>query len=395
MSHPEQIFTLSIPDSELAYLRKKLEDVRFPDELNESGWDYGTPLTDVRRLVARWKDGYDWRAAEAKINTLPQFTRDIDVDQFGTLNIHYVHAKSQAKDAIPLLFAHGWPGHFLEVAKILPLLVSTGKHTSFHVVALSHPGFGFSEDPKKRGFGIKQYAEVAHKLMLALGYDEYVAQGGDWGYSICRMLAYLYGPKHVKAWHTNMPLASAPTLRENPRLYLQNLITPLSAEDVKGLQRQHDAWEILRKGFTTIQELTPQTIGYFMADSPTGLLSWIYEKLIRWTDNYPWEDDEVLTWVSIYWFSRAGPTAAARIYYEYFKNVAENMPPYSPVPLGVAYFPKELLYAPKLWMRTVGDVVFTSEHPAGGHFAAHEQPEALVSDIRTMFSKTFIADSPN
>ncbi|TCD68986.1 hypothetical protein EIP91_009208 [Steccherinum ochraceum] len=249
MAHEEHPFKLSISESELELLHKKLDLARFPDELEEAGWDYGAPLADVRRLAERWKNGFDWRAAEAKINKLPQFTRDIDVDRFGTLNIHYVHVKSEAKDAIPLLFVHGWPGHFLEASKILPLLTSTGEHPSFHVVALSLPGYGFSEGSKKIGFSVVQYAEVGHKLMLALGYKEYIVQGGDWGHIICHTAAHLYGPKHVKAWHTNLPL----------------------------------------------------------------------------------------------------------------------------------------------WMRTTGNVVYESEHPAGGHFAAYEQPEALVGDLREMFRKPELA----
>ncbi|TCD68987.1 hypothetical protein EIP91_009209 [Steccherinum ochraceum] len=390
MAHEQQTFNISVPDSELELLRKKLDLARFPDELEESGWEYGAPLADVRRLVERWKDGFDWRAAETKLNKLPQFTRDIDVDRFGTLNIHYVHVKSEATDAIPLLFVHGWPGSFLEVSKILPLLTSTGEHPSFHVVALSLPGFGFSEGAQKTGFRIAQYAEVGHKLMLALGYNTYAVQGGDWGNIICRNLAHLYGPKHVKAWYTNLPIGRPPTFRDSPLLYLRSLLTPFSAQDVKGLERNR-LWDFKYKGYMYIQQSKPQTVGYSQADSPVGLLAWIYEKLVSWTDSYPWEDDEVLTWVSLYWFSRAGPTAAARIYYEYFNFVAASTPPWTGIPLGISYFPKEILYTPRLWMRTVGNVVYESEHTVGGHFAAYEQPEALVGDLREMFGKPDLA----
>ncbi|KAH8077024.1 alpha/beta-hydrolase [Cristinia sonorae] len=380
----EKSFKLAVPDTELDYLRKKLDLVRFPDELEDAGWQYGVPMDAVRRLTARWKEGFDWRAAEAKINELPQFTRDIEVEGFGTLNIHYVHQKTVAKNAIPLLFVHGWPGHFLEVSKLLPLLTSdTGDDPKFHVVALSLPGFGFSEAPKKKAFMMSHYAEVGHKLMLALGYNEYVIQGGDWGYAICHSIAHLYGPKHVKAWHTNMANAGPPTFWASPLLWLRNLLTPFSPADVKGLQ-QNKIWAADGRGYAAIQQTRPQTIGCFMADSPMGLLAWIYEKLVTWSDNYPWTDDEVLTWVSIYWFSRAGPAASARIYYEFFHKSGSSLAARSTTPFGVSYFPKELVYTPRLWMRTVGNVVFESEHESGGHFAAYEVPEKLANDVKSL-----------
>ncbi|KAH8077019.1 Alpha/Beta hydrolase protein, partial [Cristinia sonorae] len=254
MPHSEKPFKLSIPDAEIDCLRKKLDLTRFPDHPDGMDWQYGVPVDVLRRLVARWQNGFDWRAAETRINQLPQFTRDIEVEGFGTLNIHYVHKRSEAKGAIPLLFVHGWPGHFMEVSKILPLLTSdTGNHRKFHVVALSLPGFGFSEAPKKEGFTVRQFAEVGHKLMLALGYDKYVAQGGDWGYYITRSIAYYYGSEHVKAWHTNMPYTGPPTFAANPLLYLRYLVTPLSSEDIEGLKR-NDLWYAEERGFTWIQQ---------------------------------------------------------------------------------------------------------------------------------------------
>ncbi|KAH8101792.1 alpha/beta-hydrolase [Cristinia sonorae] len=381
----EQSFTLAIPDADLDILRKKLELVRLPDELEDANWDYGVPLADVQRLVARWRSGFDWRATEAKINQLPQFTRDIEVDGFGKLNIHYVHQKSSAPDAIPLIFIHGWPGHFWEVSKILPLLTSSSeKSPSFHVVALSLPGFGFSEAPKKKGFSVAQFAEVSHKLMLALGYNEYVAQGGDWGHLAARNMAYKY-PEHVKAWHTNFPFCQPPSPLKNPFLFLRFMVTPFSKRDWAGIHRMMD-WVKNGQGYSGIQQTRPQTHGYSLADSPVSLLAWIYDKLVAWTDDYKWDDDEVLSWVSIYWFSRAGPAASSRIYAEFHKEPS-GVPPYTSVPLGISYFPKEIIPVPKLWTRTIGNVVFDFQHEAGGHFAAYERPEDLVDDLRSMFSK--------
>ncbi|KAF5372858.1 hypothetical protein D9758_001447 [Tetrapyrgos nigripes] len=397
MSGVEIPFKISIPDVELELLRKKLDLVTFPDELQDAEWRYGVPLSDMKRLVARWKDGFDWRAVEKKLNNeLPQFTRDIEVAGHGKLTIHYVHKKSTLETAIPLLFVHGWPGSFIEVEKILPSLVETsedGSFPSFHVVTFSLPGYGFSEGARKPGFAAKQYAEVGNKLMLSLGYNEYVTQGGDLGRAITYKMAQVYGGKHVKAWHTNMPSSlgiPAPTLTSHPILYLQSLFKPLTPAEKAGIERSK--WfDTEGKAYFWEQATQPQTLGYSMSDSPTGLLAWIYEKLVNWSDAYPWTDDEVLTWVSMYYFSQAGPAASARIYYEMwhelgtgFAGAVKNPPR---IPMGASYFPKELNVSPRSWVRTVGNLVFESVHSSGGHFAAHEKPDELVEDLRNMFGR--------
>lgn len=169
-----QPFQIAIPDSAIDTLKHKLSSSHFPDELKEAGWDYGSPLADVRRLANYWLSDFDWRKEEAALNKIPQFRTEIQADGFDPLKIHFIHQKSGVKAAIPLLFVHGWPGHFLEVTKILPELVRGGNGVpAFHVVALSLPGYALSEGSKKRGFGLPQYAETCNKLMLRLGYDEY------------------------------------------------------------------------------------------------------------------------------------------------------------------------------------------------------------------------------
>ncbi|KAI9064689.1 alpha/beta-hydrolase [Trametes sanguinea] len=390
-SHEEQPFTLSIPDSDLELLHKKLDLVRFPDELENVGWDYGAPLGDIQRLVEHWKTKFDWRKAEAEINKLPMFTRNIDVEGFGTLNIHYVHQKSDVQKAIPLLFVHGWPGDFLEVRKMLPLLTEkSADHPSFHVVALSLPGFGFSEAPKKPGFAGRQYAEVVfNKLMLSLGYEEYVYQGGDWGHLLGAHAVTHFGGKHIKAWHTNMLVARPPTFFSHPIVFLDMLTIPFNKSVKAGLEHSQ-VWRKSGHGYFAMQSTKPQTLGYSLADSPVGLLAWIYEKLVGWTDSYPWTDDEVIEWISVYWFSRAGPAAAGRIYYEMTgggKHDTFEGVKWTSVPLGVSYFPRELVRLPKSWAHTLGKYVFESEHDKGGHFAAFEQPEKLAGDLRKMYGK--------
>ncbi|THU92126.1 alpha/beta-hydrolase [Dendrothele bispora CBS 962.96] len=382
-------FKISVTDDQIDLLHKKLELVTFPDELQDAEWRYGAPLVDIKRLVARWKDGFDWRVEEAKLNDeLPQFTRDIAVGGHGILNIHYVHK------TIPLLFVHGWPDSFIAVRKILPLLVQTseeGHFPSFHVVAFSLPGYAFSEGPKKSGFTATHYAEIGNKLMLALGYNEYVTQAGDGGRIITYKMAQQYGGKHVKAWHTNFPGGSAPTLTSHPLLFLRQLFRPYTAAEKAGIQRTQ--WYQKESiGYYVEHSTQPQTLGYSLSDSPVGLLAWIYEKLVNWTDDYPWTDDEILAWVSVYYFSRAGPTASLRIYFEVThsedrESVFGRVKNPPQIPMGASYFPKSVAIPPRSWVRTTGNLVFESEHSSGGHFAAYEKPNELVEDLRNMFGR--------
>ncbi|KAJ6498718.1 Alpha/Beta hydrolase protein [Mycena vulgaris] len=373
----ESPFKISIPDASIDRLHQKLKLTTLPDELDGAGWEYGVPLADVKRLVARWRDGYDWRHHEAELNAaLPQFTRIISVEGHGALTIHYVHQRSVIPGAIPLLFVHGWPGSFLEARKIVSLLsAKSADHPSFHVVVLGLPGYGFSEGPSTMGFDIPQYAEVGNKLMLALGYNEYATQGGDWGFPITRTIALVYGEKHSKAWHTNMVI-----LGELPLLTIRK----------QAVLARSQLFRSRGTGYSGQQSTQPQTLGYALADSPVGLLAWIYEKLVAWTDNYPWDDDEVLTWVSIFWFSRAGPTASIRIYFEAGNrdfNKALSINPKPTIPLGLSHFPGDIVAFPRSWTRGLGNIVFEGEHDSGGHFAAYEKPNELVDDLRKMFGK--------
>jgi len=380
-------------ESKLERLKQKLALADFPDELEGTEWAYGSPLSDIKRLTKYWYEEYDWRKAEAKLNEFPQFSVDIDVAGFETLNIHFVHQKSNVKGAIPLIFVHGWPGSFYEATHILPKLAeSRGDIPAFDVVVPSLPNFGFSQGTKKKGFNISQHAEVCHKLMQLLGYDEYVGQGGDLGYFITRCMARDY-PKSCKAIHINMAIPSQPTVTEHPVLYAKMQTTPLTDGEKAAIARG----EWFRKegmGYFGEHATKPQTIGYSMTDSPVGLLAWIYEKLHDWSDHdtsLPFRDEEVITWISIYYFSTAGPAASQRIYYEFSHDPEQSFETwgrYFPdVKLGIARFPKELGLAPKLWNQTMGPVVFESEYESGGHFAAWEEPDAIVDDLRKMFGK--------
>ncbi|KAL8769062.1 MAG: hypothetical protein Q9209_004848 [Squamulea sp. 1 TL-2023] len=392
-----QPFQVSIPQELLDHLKQKLSLATLPDELEGEGsdWDYGAPLVDIKRLVQHWQTKYDWRHHEAQMNKLPQYTTSISVKDFDDLEIHFVHQTSPVENAIPLLFVHGWPGSFLEVTKILPLLsdVKDGE-PAFHIVAPSLPNFGFSQGVKKKGFALPQYAEACHNLMQKLGYTQYVTQGGDWGTWITRTIGLLY-PSACKASHINMVAANPPSVTTTPSLptAVQHAVTPYTDAEKAGLQRS-EWFQKEGSGYSSIQSTKPQTVGYALADSPVGLLAWIYEKLHDWTDNYPWTDDEILTWVSIYLFSTAGPAASVRIYRESthaddeilsMRTKARTFVP--DVKLGLAYFPKDLFVHPRSWGRTLGPVVFEHVNEKGGHFAAWECPESVAGDLKEMFGR--------
>lgn len=228
--------------------------------------------------------------------------------------------------------------------------------------------------------------------MLALGYDKYVTQGGDWGFYITRTLGLLH-PEACLASHVNMIRASAPSFASQPLLALRHALTPYSSRDRAGFERS--VWFAEEgSGYRLLQSTKPQTLGYALNDSPVALLAWLWEKLHDWTDGYAWTDDEILTWVSIYWFSTAGPAASLRIYYEATHNLSEGSVSrerasqwIGKVKLGLCHSPRELTVVPLTWGRTLGPIVFESQKSKGGHFAAHEIPGEIVADLRAMFGR--------
>ncbi|KAI0134196.1 microsomal epoxide hydrolase [Xylariales sp. AK1849] len=385
-------FRVAIPDSEISDLKARLSHPRFPDELDEAGWDLGAPLGHVERLAKYWGGSFDWRRAEAALNEFPQFTTELQADGFAPLNLHFIHQKSDVPGAIPLLFVHGWPGSFYEGTKIIKPLVQGGEGgaPAFHVVVPSLPNFGFSDGTKQRGFAIDQHAEVLNQLMLKLGYNEYATQGGDWGWAITRTLSLRY-PQHAKAQHLNMSIGGTPRRLKHPLLAIESAFKPWTEADRKALART--AWFRQEgSGYNQLQATKPQTIGYALADSPVALLAWVYEKLHDWTDSYPWTDDEICTWISIYWFSTAGPAASVRLYYEQTRvmksgrgSTWSSLADWQNVKVGLGHFPGDIVLDPSVWTRTLGHIVYEKDHPGGGHFAAWEKPEAIVGDLREMF----------
>ncbi|KAK7193571.1 hypothetical protein DPSP01_000125 [Paraphaeosphaeria sporulosa] len=392
MSSPEP-YKIHVPDASIEKLKRRLEDTDYPDELEiDDQWRYGAPTSDVKRLAEHWRTGFDWRKTEAEINELPNYRKKVSVDGFGDIDLHFVWQKSEVEGAIPLLFSHGWPGSFLEVMKLLPLLKGDGDSPAFHIVAPSLPNFGFSQRITKPGFALEQYAQTCHRLMLDLGYPKYITQGGDWGFYITRTMGLLY-PNAVLASHINMIRAHAPSFASQPALALQHALTPYSDAEKKGLERSE--WFTSEgQAYRQLQATKPQTLSYAFASSPVALLAWIYEKLVDWTDGYPWTDDEILTWVSIYYFSTAGPNAHIRIYYEASHNPTAAVPSrerlsewIGRVKLGLAHFPREITVVPRVWGKTLGNVVHESVNERGGHFAAWERPDVISKDLRDMFGK--------
>ncbi|KIW09246.1 uncharacterized protein PV09_00170 [Verruconis gallopava] len=389
-------FKIQISDQELEILRQKLELARLPDQPEGYTIKQGVPVPEISRIVEHWKTDFlpKWREHEAKLNELPMFTRPVQSQGFGTLDIHFIHATSKAENAIPLLFVHGWPGSFIEASKIVSKLTDPGEgKQAFHVVAPSLPNYGFSEGVKKRGFNLAHYGHVCNQLMLDLGYDQYVAQGGDWGSIITRIMGRFHAD-HMRAVHVNMLAFQPSNVLKQPWLLLTALLpsfwpTKLERQGLKnGVQYTVDG-----NKYYEIQRTRPQTVAYCLSDSPVALLGWVYEKLIHWTDDYPWTPDEILIWISIYWFSRAGPGASVRTYFEAHDEDAQwrgaeteyRFWDWQKALLGTSQFPRDIINIPRFLARTLGKVVFERQHTSGGHFAAWERPDELVADLQDMF----------
>jgi microsomal epoxide hydrolase len=371
-------FRVEVAEDVLADLRERILDTRWPDQLADAGWDYGTDLGWLRRTAAYWADGYDWRQAEAALNTWPHLVTTIDGQR-----IHAIHARSPHPDALPLLITHGWPGSVAEFLEVIgPLVDPTvdggDPADAFHVVAPSLPGYGWSGPTTERGWDVKRSAGAFAQLMARLGYDRYGAQGGDWGSFVTRHLALL-DPEHVVGIHLNMIMAG-PGEGDDP-----TDVTPHEA----GLLARGQEYFAEGSGYMAIQSTRPQSLAYGLNDSPVGLLAWIGEKFHAWTDNDGDVEDAVsldalLTDVTIYWVTQTAGSSA-RMYYESLNSMAVATPPVTALPVGVASFPKEILGAARKWAERDHNIVHWTEMPRGGHFAAMEEPDLFVADVRTFF----------
>ncbi|MGZ8629049.1 MAG: epoxide hydrolase family protein [Actinomycetota bacterium] len=375
-------FRLDVPETELEDLRSRLRNTRWPEAATVADWSQGVPLGYLQALCRSWAEEYDWRGCERRLNALPQFRTTID-----GLGIHLLHVRSPHAGALPLIITHGWPGSVVEFLKVIGPLTDPAAHggdpaDAFHVVCPSLPGFGFSDKPSRTGWGIERIADAWAELMARLGYGRYGAQGSDWGTSVSALLGQRDRP-HVVGIHLAPPLAppDAETfgdLTERERSALVSL--EYAAEWDSGYSREHAT--------------RPQTIGYALVDSPAALAAWIVEKFWAWTDHdgdleHVLTRDELLDNLMLYWLPRTG-ASSARLYWESIRRVNEWISSSATdtvdVPTGCSIFPKELQRPSRRWAeKRFLDIRSWSEPERGGHFAAFEQPELFVDEVRAFF----------
>jgi pimeloyl-ACP methyl ester carboxylesterase len=375
-------FRIEVPEATLDDLRRRLEHTRWPERETVEDWSQGVPLAYMKDLCGYWAHVYDWRTTESRLNALPQFRTEID-----GLQIHFVHVRSPHPDALPLVLTHGWPGSIVEFLKVIEPLVDPTAHDgdatdAFHVVCPSLPGYGFSDKPAGPGWGIERIAAAWAVLMRRLGYERYGAQGSDWGTSVSASIGQL-DPDHVAGIHLTPPLAPP-----DPETF--DDLTGEERAALASLERSAE-WD---SGYSLEHATRPQTIGYALVDSPAALCAWIIEKFWAWTDcgGHPENvltRDELLDNLMLYWLPRAG-ASSARLYWESIKQVNEWISGSTidtvAVPTGCSIFPKELQRPSRRWAeRRFLDIRYWNEPDKGGHFAAFEQPDLFVNEVRSFF----------
>jgi pimeloyl-ACP methyl ester carboxylesterase len=377
-------FRIDVPQDDLDDLQDRLARTRLPDELPEVGWSRGVPLDYIKELAEYWREGYDWRRWEARLNEFPQFVTEIDCQ-----NIHFLHVRSPEPDALPLILTHGWPGSIVEFVAIMgPLTDPRGyggdAADAFHVVAPSIPGFGFSGPTREAGWTEQRVAEAWAELMRRLGYERYGAQGGDVGAGVSPSLGRV-APDKVVGVHVN-----AATVGFMP-------FPPLEESEL-GELTDVEKWRVDRIGhfmnemfgYAQIQSTRPQTLAYGLTDSPVGQLAWIVEKFKEWThpeSGLPEDSvdrDHMLTNVMLYWLT-ATAGSSARLYYEGAHAGGWGAPERSTVPTGVAVFAEDI--AIRRYAEREHNIVHWTDFDRGGHFAAMEEPDLLVGDVREFFRR--------
>ena len=374
-----QPFTIHVAQRTLDDVRDRLARTRWPDEVQGASWEYGTNLEYLKSLVAYWHDQFDWRAQEARLNHFAQFRADID--GFG---VHFIYERGQGPKPLPIILTHGWPGSFFEMVKILPLLTDPAGHggdptDSFDVIVPSLPGFGFSDRPTIGGMTLSKTAELWARLMTeGLGYSRFAAAGGDIGSGVTQSLALAY-PALLVGIHLTYLGASA---------------VGVDSSDLSDTEKHYLAavqrWMQQEGAYEHLQATKPQTLAYGLNDSPTGLAAWMIEKFRSWSDcdgeiERRFSKDELLTNIMIYW-GTGTLNSSIRTYYENAHSSSSMQArPYIGVPTGFALFPKEIEVPPREWAERLLHIQHWTQMPRGGHFAALEEPELLVEDIRTFF----------
>jgi pimeloyl-ACP methyl ester carboxylesterase len=374
MAAPITPFHIQVDEADLDDLRERLRRTRWPEPETVDDWSQGVPLAFLRRLCDHWADGYDWRAAQARLNTFPQYRTEID-----GLGIHFVHARSPHRDALPLIITHGWPGSVVEFQKVIGPLTDPTAHggeraDAFHVVCPSLPGYGFSDKPSHAGWGVERIARAWAELMARLGYERYGAQGGDWGSTITTRMAE-HDVGHLAGIHLNRVAVT-----------MDATLTDLTDGERAALagMAEFQRWGT---GYSKQQSTRPQTLGYGLVDSPAGQAAWIVEKFWAWTDCDGNPEnvltlDEMLDNVMLYWLPGTG-ASSARLYWESFGEQTDDP---VVVPTGCSIFPKEMRRPSRRWAeRKYVDIRYWNELSKGGHFAAYEQPATFVDELRAFF----------
>ena len=371
-------FRVAVDDADLNDLRDRLGRTRWPEPSTVGDWSQGIPLAYLQDLCRYWERDYDWRRSEARLNELSHFRATID-----GLDVHFIHARSQHPDAVPLIITHGWPGSIVEFQKVIQPLSDPTAHggdaaDAFHVVCPSLPGYGFSAKPSTPGWGVERTARAWAQLMSRLGYERYAAQGGDWGAFVSTWLAY-EDPAHLIGIHLNWAALSPDELRAfgDP--------TKEEQQALLRLRRFRDD----QSGYSLQQSTSPQTLGYGLTDSPAAQCAWIVEKLWQWSDcdGHPenaFARDEMLDNVMLYWLPAAG-ASSARLYWESLATIRRVHDPVT-VPTGYTAFPHEICCYSERWMRTrYPELRYYVRADRGGHFAAWEQPALFVDQVRAAF----------
>lgn len=367
-------FQIDIPQADLDDLAARLAATRWPDEVTDAGTDYGMPLAVVRRLAARWRDGYDWRAHEDRLNEIPQFTTTVDGQ-----NIHFLHVRSAEPDAMPLLLLHGWPGSIVEFLGMIGPLTDPRAHggvpsRAFHVVVPSLPGYGFSGPTTERGWDSARMARAFASLMARLGYERWGAAGGDAGALVGRELGIL-APQGLVGVHL-LQIFAFPS--GDPAEFEK-----LSDADKASLSGTTADFQS-KAGYQKIQQTRPLTLAYGLTDSPAGQLAWNAELWTGWGDYADYLDvDTYLTHVSIYWFTRTGGSSA-RHYYEDAQSGAGYRDEPNDVPTAVAVFPQDFRTV-RTFAERANNIVRYTEFDRGGHFAYTTDPDLVVEDLRQFF----------
>ena len=375
MSDEIRSFTIEITEQAISDLQARLAMTRWPEAETPDDWSQGIPLAYTKEIVQYWQNDYDMQRLATRLNAYDNFLTEID-----GLDIHFMHIRSSHEHAKPLLLSHGWPGSVVEFLKVIDPLTEPQEHgldtaDAYHLVIPSLPGFGFSGKPTETGWSIPKFAEVFSKLMIRLGYEKYLAQGGDWGALVTSMIG-AQDPEHCAGIHVNMVVSPPDPNAED--------LTELEIDALKGIQYYQD-WD---SGYSKQQSTRPQTLGYGLVDSPTGQAAWILEKFWAWTDcnGHPENvltKDEMLANISIYWFTNSA-ASSGRLYWHSFGRATDL--PEVLVPMGGAIYPKEIFRSSRRWAEMrYKNIIHWSEQPKGGHFAAFEQPEAFLADIRDCF----------